>query len=155
MACSRMSGLDGRHDMGLDAAQTASVFVIASRAGGTIHGLPGKTPFARCRCLCPPAPLAEFPALGAFTPASCRLLGIGGVLMVPFVTFIIASRGVRVHAVKMVSPPRWPPSCSPRSPACARITSAAQCAEIWCSGIAPGIVIGSLAAGASARSRSS
>ena len=99
-----------------------------------------------------PALLAEFLALGAFTGFLAGLLGIGGgMLMVPFVTFIIASRGVESGlAVKMAIA---------TSMATILFTSISSLrahhkrgAVRWdlVRGIAPGIVIGSLAAGAGA-----
>ena len=99
-----------------------------------------------------PALLAEFLALGAFTGFLAGLLGIGGgMLMVPFVTFIIASRGVESGlAVKMAIA---------TSMATILFTSISSLrahhkrgAVRWdlVRGIAPGIVVGSLAAGAGA-----
>ena len=99
-----------------------------------------------------PALLAEFLALGAVTGFLAGLLGIGGgMLMVPFVTFIIASRGVESGlAVKMAIA---------TSMATILFTSISSLrahhkrgAVRWdlVRGIAPGIVIGSLAAGAGA-----
>ena len=74
-----------------------SVFVIASRARRHNPWSSRKpSPVAAASAL--PALLAEFLALGAFTGFLAGLLGIGGgMLMVPFVTFIIASRGSRVR----------------------------------------------------------
>ncbi len=101
-----------------------------------------------------PAPtlLIEFLALGAFTGFLAGLLGIGGgMLMVPFVTYIIASRGVAAGlAVKMAIA---------TSMATILFTSVSSLrahhkrgAVRWdlVRGIAPGIVVGSLAAGAGA-----
>lgn len=99
-----------------------------------------------------PTLLIEFLALGAFAGFLAGLLGIGGgMLMVPFVTFIVASRGVESGlAVKMAIA---------TSMATILFTSISSLrahhkrgAVRWdlVRGIAPGIVIGSLAAGAGA-----
>ncbi|MFT3665294.1 sulfite exporter TauE/SafE family protein [Piscinibacter sp.] len=97
-----------------------------------------------------PTLLAEFLALGACTGFLAGLLGIGGgMVMVPFITFIISSRGVDAGlAVKMAIA---------TSMATILFTSVSSLrahhkrgAVRWnlVRGIAPGIVIGSLAASA-------
>ena len=124
---------DGRHDTWASMqAQTASVFVIASRARRHNPWSSRKpSPVAAASAL--PALLAEFLALGAFTGFLAGLLGIGGgILMVPFVTFIIASRGVESGlAVKMAIATSMATILF-TSISSLRAHHAVQCAGIWC-----------------------
>jgi uncharacterized membrane protein YfcA len=96
--------------------------------------------------------VAELLALGAFAGFLAGLLGVGGgMLMVPFVTFVVSSRGVEpALAVKIAIA---------TSMATIMFTSISSLrahhrrgAVRWdiVGGIAPGIVVGSLAAGAAA-----
>jgi uncharacterized membrane protein YfcA len=96
--------------------------------------------------------VAEMLALGAFAGFLAGLLGIGGgMLMVPFVTYLVSSRGVDpAHAVKMAI------ATSMSTILFTSISSLRahhkRGAVRWdlVRGIAPGIVVGSLLAGAAA-----
>jgi uncharacterized membrane protein YfcA len=96
--------------------------------------------------------VAEMLALGAFAGFLAGLLGIGGgMLMVPFVTYLVSSRGVEpAHAVKMAI------ATSMSTILFTSISSLRahhkRGAVRWdlVRGIAPGIAVGSLLAGAAA-----
>ena len=88
-------------------------------------------------------------AIGAAVGFLAGLLGIGGgMIMVPMLVFVFTAQGLsgRAHDAPVARARRWRPSCSPRSPACARIT--AHGAVDWhvARAMAPGIVAGALAA---------